>query len=96
MKKAKWFFEAKKENFESGVTMILEDAQGKRSIYSTNLVLRAMREDDLFSSLRSEFSMTYPKLREGRNEIYQGGSKEWDGFHLRPSRLDQARRSLHS
>lgn len=89
---------AKKEILDPAVPLILEDARGKRSIYSKEFAIETGNEKEFFRLLDVNSSLAADYFEGGRrqSQAFLGGSKEWDGFYLRLARLEKARQALHS
>lgn len=88
-----------KENIvASSLSMVLEDSQGKSSIYPFNLALKNLLDREVALFLETDFdcSRTYFELKEGPKRLLLGGAKDWDGFHYYLSKLNKARKALHS
>lgn len=98
MKKPYLPLEAKSDGLNQAVSLILEDARGKRSIYSKGLAVKAGNDGEFFRLLDVSSSLGADYFEPGRrqSDSFLGGSKEWDGFCLRLAKLEKARLALRS
>lgn len=85
MKKVDLPIEAKKDSFAQAVSLILEDAQGKQSIYSKRFTVKIGDEKEFFRLFDVGSSLTgdYFEPRRAQSDSFLGGSKEGDGFCVR-------------
>ncbi len=98
MKKPHLSYEDKREVFDLAVTLILEDAQGKKSIYSPRFTVKTGKEIEFFRLLdvSSISAADYFESRQDQRDFLLGGAKDWDGYYLRLAKLEKARMALRS